>query len=180
MNDMNREQMDERLWDFIDGLSSLPERSAIEGLIATHGEWRTKYEELLEVHQAMAAAELEVPSLRFTKNVMDEIARHQVAPATNSYLNKNVIRGIAAFFLVTIAGLLVYCLGQYNWSGNGSSNLATRYGTELQNNLNKFNWGNIFNNTSLNIFLMVNLILGLMLLDMYLRRRKTEAGKQAI
>jgi hypothetical protein len=33
----------------------------------------------------------------------------------------------------------------------------------------------------LNIFLMVNLILGLMLLDMYLRRRKTEAGrKQAI
>jgi anti-sigma factor RsiW len=76
---MNREQMDERLWDFIDGLSSPPERSAVEDLIATHGEWQTKYRELLEVHQAMAASELEIPSLRFTKNVMDEIARYQVA-----------------------------------------------------------------------------------------------------
>ncbi len=60
--------------------------------------------------------ELEMPSLRFTKNVMEEIAQYQVAPATKNYINKNVIRGIFAFFLIMISGLLIYFIGQIHWS----------------------------------------------------------------
>ncbi len=47
---------------------------------------------------------------------MDEIARYQVAPATKSYINKNIIRGIGAFFLSLITGLLIYIFAQVKWS----------------------------------------------------------------
>jgi hypothetical protein len=36
------------------------------------------------------------------------------------------------------------------------------------------NWGQIFNSTYMNVFIMVNILLGLMLLDMYLTRKKNE------
>src|SRR6266850_6504980 len=105
-------QMEERLWDYIDGLSSPTEQSAIEALIAENMEWQRKYKELLNVHQMMHETELDAPSMRFSKNVMEEIARLHVAPATKTYINKNIIRSIGAFFLAMIAGFLVYCLGQ--------------------------------------------------------------------
>ena len=84
-------QIEERLWDYIDGLGSPEERSAIQILIAENIEWQHKYKELLNIHQMMNDAELEAPSMRFTKNVMEEIARHHVAPATKTYINKNII-----------------------------------------------------------------------------------------
>jgi hypothetical protein len=46
----------------------------IETLIQENKEWRALYHELLQVHQALTGTELEQPSLRFTKNVMEEIA----------------------------------------------------------------------------------------------------------
>src|SRR5580658_1433041 len=86
-NSMNTEQpMEDRLWDYIDGISSPAERSAVETLIAANLQWQRKYRELLDVHQLLAGSELEEPSMRFSKNVMEEIARHHVAPATNTYV----------------------------------------------------------------------------------------------
>jgi len=93
-----QEQMEERLWDYIDGLSSPDEKSAIAALIAANLEWQRKYKELLDVHQLMGSTELDAPSMRFTRNVMDKIARLQVAPATKNYINKNIIRSIGVFF----------------------------------------------------------------------------------
>jgi anti-sigma factor RsiW len=171
----NQRQMDERLWDLIDGLCPPEERSAVEGLIASHREWQLRYKELLEVHETLSGAELEEPSLRFTRNVMDEIARYQVAPATKSYINKNIVRGLAAFFLVLIAGLLIWCLGQFHWRASGTSSpLIAQYSQELQEHLDKFDWSKLFNNTYLQLFLMVNVILGLIFLDKVLQRRRRQ------
>src|SRR5580698_698683 len=119
---MNKEtSMEDRLWDYIDGLSSPAERSALEALIADNIEWQRKYKELLNVHQLMAGSELEEPSMRFTRNVMEEISRYHVAPATKTYINKNVIRGIGAFFLSLITGLLDYFFATLKWSSLGGS-----------------------------------------------------------
>ena len=104
--------MEDRLWDFIDGHSVPAERSAIEELLETDRQWQEKYKELLNVHQLLNASELDAPSMRFTLNVMEEIARHHVAPATRTYINKNVIRGIGAFFLTLIIAFLSYILSQ--------------------------------------------------------------------
>ena len=59
--------MDMRLWEYIDGIADEKERSVIEKLIRENSEWRSKYQDLLEVHQLVQATELEQPSMRFTK-----------------------------------------------------------------------------------------------------------------
>jgi hypothetical protein len=165
-NFMNEQQnIEDRLWDYIDGVSNTEEKSAIEKLIETNLEWQRTYRELLETHQLMNSSELEAPSMRFTKNVMEEIAKFHVAPATSSYINKKIVWGVAGFFLVMILGFLIYSFGQINWASNNSANIVSP-------NLDKLNWSKFFNNAYTNIFVMINVVLGLMLLDMYLHRKK--------
>jgi hypothetical protein len=174
---MNKQQqIEERLWDHIDGVGSAEERSLVEDLIAGNEEWQTMYRQLLEIQDAMNSEEMEMPSLRFTRNVMEEIARTHIAPASNSYINKTIIRGIAAFFLTTIGATLIYLFTQIRFSGSYSSGPVLNYSREVQDRLNSFNWGRLFDSTSINIFLMVNLVLGLMLLNMWLEKKKRHTG----
>jgi hypothetical protein len=178
---MNTEQpMEDRLWDYIDGLSSPAERSAVETLIAANRQWQQKYRELLDVHQLLAGSELEEPSMRFTKNVMEEIARHYVAPATRTYVNKNIIRAIGAFFISMIAGLLIYCFAMIKWSGvsSSSSNLISSYSNNLEKNspLEKINWGKLFNSSYVTAFMLIAIVSGLFLLDLYLQRKKQQVS----
>jgi hypothetical protein len=169
-------QMEERLWDYIDGLSSPAEKSAIENLIAENLEWQQKYKELLNIHQTMQEVELDAPSMRFSKNVMEEIAWLQVAPATKTYINKNVIRSIGAFFLTLIAGFLIYSLGQFKWSGSSgsSSGFLPHYDVDIDTKMKAFNWGKFFNSSYTSAFVLVLVILALVMLDMYLQRKKQQ------
>jgi len=165
-NFMNEQQnIEDRLWNYIDGVTGAEEKSAIEKLIETNLEWQRTYRELLEAHQLINSTELESPSMRFTKNVMEEIAKYQVAPATSSYINKKIIWGVAGFFIVMILGFLIYSFGQINWTNNNSANIVSP-------NIEKLNLGKFLNNSYTNIFIMINVVLGLMLLDMYLHRKK--------
>jgi len=176
MKRMNTEQpMEDRLWEYIDGSSSPTERSTIEELLATRREWQEKYKELLNVHQLLDASELEAPSMRFTRNVMEEIARYHVAPATRSYINKNVIRGIGGFFLTLILGFLSYILSQFHWgasSGNGSSDLIPRSPSLGLDKLKTIDISPAINTTYISLFMLIFVIMGFILLDMYLQRKK--------
>ena len=162
--------IDDRLWDYIDGSCTQEEKGFVEALIAAQQEWRDKYHALLEVHQLMQQSlELDEPSLRFSQNVMEEIGRHQIAPATKTYIDKKVINGIGLFFLVMLVGFFIYGIGQISWSGAGVS------GSFISGWLPaRVDWSLFFNNTYLNIFMMVNVVLGLVLLDMYLGKKKRE------
>ena len=167
---MNTQQpIEERLWDYIDGTSSANEKSVIEKLLETNLEWKAKYHELLEVHQLMQSTELESPSLRFSKNVMDEIAKLHIAPATKNYINKKIIWGIGFFFIALIVGFLVYGFAQIDWNVKGD--------TKLPVDLSKIDYSRIFNNTYVNIFMMINVVLGLFLLDNYLSNKRKEFRK---
>jgi len=184
-NGMNTQQpMEDRLWDYIDGLSSPTERSAIEILIASNREWQEKYAQLLHTHQLLNSSELEAPSMRFTKNVMEEISRYHVAPATKSYINKNIIRGIGAFFLTMIAGLFVYVLAQFKWSGGSSSGGSTSdpsmHLPSVDNlGLEKIDYSKAFNSTWVIAFMLIVVVMGWMLLDMYLQQKKNQSAKQS-
>lgn len=178
---MNKEtSMEDRLWDYIDGLSSPAERSALEALIAENIEWQRKYKELLNVHQLMAGSELEEPSMRFTRNVMEEISRYHVAPATKTYINKNVIRGIGAFFLSLIAGLLVYFFATVKWSSLGGSHRSDSPEVKLPSfdmkALDKVDYGKLSGNLPITLFMLITVVMGLVLLDLYLRRKKAQAA----
>jgi hypothetical protein len=160
--------IEERLWDYIDGSCSAEEKTFIDQLIASNEAWRSKYQELLEVHQLMGDIDLEHPSMRFTQNVMEEIGKYQIAPAAKTYINKRVIWGIGTFFLLSIVGFLIYGFGQVNWTeASGDAN-------SLLPDVSKVNFSGFFNNTYTTVFMMVNAVLGLALLDMYLGKKKKQ------
>jgi hypothetical protein len=178
LNMNTAENMDERLWDFIDGLSSPAEKSAVEALIAANGEWKRKYKELLDFHQLATGSGLDEPSMRFTRNVMEEIARYQVAPATKTYINKNVIRGIGAFFLSMIVGLIVFFFIQVKFlspkapSTGGASDSVKLPKIDLP--LPSIDFGKVFGSLPGTVFMFITVVMGLVLLDLYLQRKKKE------
>jgi hypothetical protein len=175
---MNTEtSMEDRLWDYIDGLSSPAERSTLEALIAANIEWQRKYKELLDVHQLMAGSELEEPSMRFTRNVMEDISRYHVAPATKTYINKNVIRGIGAFFLSLITGLLVYFFATIKWSSGGStSSPSLKLPSGPLKALDGVDYGKLLGSMPVTVLMLITVVMGLVLLDLYLRRKKVQAA----
>jgi len=178
---MNTQQpMEDRLWNYIDGGCSPAERSAIESLIASNREWQEKYRELLNVHQLLNDSELEAPSMRFTKNVMEEISRYQIAPATKSYLNKNIIRGIGAFFLTMIAGLLTFVFSQIKWSSGshtGTSPIKLPTADDLGlDKLNKIDYSKTFNSAWVIGFMLILIVMSWMLLDMYIQQKKRQTS----
>jgi hypothetical protein len=171
MNDLN--EIEVRLWEYIDGFSNADERSVIEKLIIENAEWKAKYHELLEVHQSLNLVELEQPSLRFTKNVMEEIARLHINPAAKQYINNKVIWGIGAFFLTVILAFLVYGLSQIDWSTPSNVNSG------VLDKIADADYSKMFNNTFVNVFMMLNVVLGLMLLDRYLNNKKKKLMEEA-
>src|SRR6476659_1472567 len=112
----SEEGMEASLWAFIDGLDEERERAATQKLIEENVAWREKYQELLELNQAINLVELDQPSLRFTRNVMEEIAKYQIAPATKAYINNKIIWVIGLFFITLIIGFLIYGFGQVDWN----------------------------------------------------------------
>ena len=173
MIDMETPQnMDSRLWEYIDGMGSEAERSLIENLIATNQAWREKYHELMDFNSSLPElVDLEVPSMRFTRNVMEEIGRHHIAPSANSYINKRIIYGIAGFFLALITGFLIYAIGQIDWSVSGGQ-------STLPIDFSKVNYSRVFSNNYVNAFMILNSVLGLMLLDRYLAQQRKGWKKQ--
>jgi hypothetical protein len=167
----NKNNIDDRLWEYIDGQSSMEEKSVIEKLIETNKQWKEKYHELLELHQLVKSSSLEEPSLRFTKSVMEEIAKYQIAPATKAYINNKIIWGIGIFFITLVIGFLIYGFGQVDWNASGSEKLPI--------DISKVDYGKFFNNTYVNVFMMINVVLGLMLLDRYLAAKKKKLQKEA-
>lgn len=167
----SRPEMEKQLWDYIDGLATAGERSAIEQLIQSNLDWKNKYQELLEAHQLMQSTELEQPSMRFTKNVMEEIAKYKIAPATKTYINKKIIWSIGAFFILMIVGFLIYGFGQIDWTADS--------GTDKYFDLSKIDFSIFFNNTYINVFMMLNVVLGLMFLDRYLANKRKKYSEQA-
>jgi hypothetical protein len=164
------QEMEKRLWEFIDGHCSEEEKTIIHQQLAENPVWSSKYNDLKQVHDMLQKEELEMPSLRFMKNVMEEIAQYQVAPATKNYINKNVIRGISAFFLTMIAGLFIYFVGQIHWSSQSTGTFVPAYSLDA----NKLNWGKLLNNSYVNIFIGISAILGLILVDKYLQAKKNK------
>lgn len=164
---MYTQQMEEKIWGYIDGSSSKEEIAFVEQMIATDATWRAKYSELKEINQLLKAdVELEQPSMRFSMNVMDQLQGLQPAPATKQYINKTIIRSIALFFIVTIVGFLIYSFIVIDWSTSTSSGEGYKLPSM------SFDYKLFLNSTWLNVLLMLNVVMGLLYLDNYLRRNK--------
>ena len=173
---MNTEApMEDRLWDYIDGFSSPAERSAIEDLLATNRLWQEKYGELLNIHRLLDTSELEAPSMRFTRNVMEEIARYHVAPATKTYINKNIIRSIGGFFLAMILGFAAFVVSQMKWTGytpSGRKFVTPDLGLSKLNGIDVSKAVNAISPAYVTVFMLIAVVMMFVLLDIYLQRKK--------
>ncbi len=176
---MTMQQMEEQLWNYIDGTAGQKEILLVERMITTDPVWKQQYNQLLELNQLLAKdMQLEEPSMRFSKNVMEQINGLQPARPTVQYINKNIIRGIAAIFILTIGAFLVYGFANIQWTAKGSGVLIPLdFKKEYADTFN-VNWH--ISNTWINIIVMVNVFLGLMLLDASLRRKKKEPSGHKI
>jgi hypothetical protein len=170
-NSLTPDGIEARLWDYIDGTGNDKERIDIEQLIAANSKWRMKYEELMDIHSLVQSVELEQPSMRFTKNVMEGIARFHIAPATKKYIDQKIIWSIGLFFITVIVGFIVYGFSQVDWSAGGSAEGA--FGIDFS----VVDYSKMFNNTYINLFMMLNVVLGLMLLDRYLDNKNSQYKK---
>jgi regulatory protein YycI of two-component signal transduction system YycFG len=166
------DEIEALLWDYIDGIGEVSERSAIQKLVDENAIWREKYSELLVLHQMIQSSELEEPSMRFTKNIMEEISRLHIAPAAKSYINKKVIWGIGGSFITMIIGFLIYAIAQINWSEGTANN-------SIGIDLSKLDYSRIFSNNFINVFMMLNVVLGLLFFDRYLADKKNKLIKKA-
>ncbi len=102
---------------------------------------------------------------------MEEISKLHIAPATKSYINNKIIWGIGFFFIALVAGFLIYGFGQMDWTSGTESSITK--------NINKIDFSKFFNNTLVNVFMMINVVLGLFLLDSYLSNKRKAFRKEA-
>ena len=165
----SREQIEQHIWDYIDGLCTPAEKEMVEKLLQTDPEWNRVYLELKDFNTLVAKTDLiDQPSMRFSKNVMEEVARYRVAPPTHSYVNKKIIYGIAAFFAVTFVACLIYGISLIDFSSSSSTGVKL---PEVDYSKYQVNWSQYLNSPVMYIFLFVDVIAGLLLLDRYLRRK---------
>ncbi|MEO6150097.1 MAG: hypothetical protein ABIP28_08045 [Mucilaginibacter sp.] len=153
--------MEEKLWNYIDGTCTPAEQQAIALLIETDDAFRLKYKELLSLNAEFAAMELDEPPMAFTYNVMEHIRAEAAAKPLKAMVDKRIITGIAAFFILTISVLLIFALSTVNWSAGGGANWEMPQ-VKLPG----------INSPLMQSFVFFDVVLGLYLFDAWLRRKK--------
>ncbi|WP_295767537.1 hypothetical protein [uncultured Mucilaginibacter sp.] len=156
---------EEQLWNYVDGTCTPQEREVIEHLIATDEAYRLKFEEIKAFNLELQDIELDAPPMAFTYNVMEQVRAEEAQKPLKSSINTMVIKGIAAFFVLTITTLVVIALANANWSAGAANqiNVPIIRTSELKN---------LFSGNVLNGFLFFDLVLALYFFDSYLRKRK--------
>lgn len=159
---------EDRLWDYIDGLSTAEERLAIEQLLHSNATIRLKYEELMALHDQLTKMELDEPGMGFKNRVMEQVLAGPHPVSLKTRVDKRIINAIAAFFVITIGSMLIYILSQVNWNAGGSIKLPAF-------KMPQVNWS-FFSGSSFTLFsLSVIVVLALLLIDKMVTARRKEA-----
>jgi hypothetical protein len=156
--------IEETLWNYIDGTCTASEQNAISKLIDSDEAIRDKYLELLALNADFATAELDEPSMPFTYNVMEAIRTERAQMPLKATINKKVITGIAIFFGITILTLLVFTFLNINW-GEINATSAPSISIKLPN------IKSYISKPVMEGFLFFDTILALFLADSYFRKK---------
>ncbi|MDB4925591.1 hypothetical protein [Mucilaginibacter sp.] len=154
--------IEEKLWDYIDGTCSVEDHEAIDLLLVQDEAFRQKYLELLALNREIAAMEIEEPSMAFTYNVMENIRADYAKPPLKAAIDGRIIKIIGGFFVFTIAALLIFILVNINWSAGTTIAVPTFKMPEIKNLLS----GEILKG-----FLFFDVVLVLFLFDTFLRKK---------
>jgi hypothetical protein len=159
--------IEDRLWSYIDGTCDEEERKAIDMLIATDNAYSAKLEELLNFDKQLSKIEAEEPSMAFTYKVMEGVRAEHARQPLKAAINKNIIKGIGGFFIVTISLMLILMLSTLHLT-------PASFSVHLPEALKMPDLKNFVNAKVLNCFFFFDAVLALVLVDAYLRRRKAK------
>lgn len=155
--------IENRIWDYLDGSCTDKEAEAVKHLIESDPLFKAKYEELKALEQDLNFLELDEPSMGFTRNIMESIQHEPVPGSIKSAIDKRIINGIAGFFILTIASLLIILLLNTNWSEVQGLNIPDKIkNPEVHHYLNS---------TVIKGFLFFDLVLVLFFVDSYFRKK---------
>lgn len=155
--------IEEKLWEYIDGTCTADEREAIKQLIAGDEIYRHKYQELLVFNQEMAVdMELDEPPMAFTYHVMETIrTEYAMQHPLKTRVNKNLIRVIGGFFIVSLTVMLVIALSGLHWPADVQI---------ASNSTHLPDFKNLLNDGTLKVFLFFDTVLLLFLADRFMRK----------
>ena len=158
--------MEERIMAYMDGLLDARETAAVEKLLRTDAAWQACHADLLALDASLREISLEEPSLRFTRNTMEQLSALRIAPSTKTYVNKRIIWAITGIFLLLIIGPILYLLPQLDFSQGTGKPLPVELPAM------NIDWSKFLNNTTLQIFFIIDAVAALFFLDRYLQRKK--------
>jgi len=166
----NNFNFENRIQSYIDGLCNEEESAEISKNISTIPTWKESYNSLLEIH-LMLQTEMESmePSMRFNKNVMDQIAGIKIAKPARQYLNPMIIWMIGVVMATMLVWVLGYAISLADWSV--AANSTTLKMPELK--LPIVDWDALLNSKLTILFLMINTVLGLTICDKWFKRKKS-------
>ena len=112
--------------------------------------------------------EMDEPSMAFSYNVMETIRTEQAMKPLKSAINQRIIKGISAFFILSISILVIITLGSVNWH--------TPDADIVMPEMNVKEVSGFFTAPVVKGFLFFDVVMGLFILDTYLRRNKVVKG----
>lgn len=156
--------IEQRVWDFLDGISNDQEKELVRYLVENDGEYRRVYEELRSFNTLIYTAEMDEPSMSFTKNVINRIDSEPDPSSIRTLIDKRIIYGITAFFLLAISTLLGFLFYQIDWPqtsalGTSGYRFFPVETPELSSSIMVY------------IFFFSDIIIGLYFLDYFFRNR---------
>lgn len=160
--------IEEQLWNYIDGNCSVAENAEIEAKIARDLQYSSMYKELLAVQSQLNLLDFEEPSMSFTRNVMDKINLELKPVALKTKVDQRIIYTIGGFFLIAICAILGYVISMANFT--------------VSFKLPQINFSlyesKMINPTSIKVFVMLDVVLALLYLDSFLRKRNNHSQKK--
>jgi hypothetical protein len=155
--------IEEKLWNYIDGIGSPAERQAISMLIEQDEVYREKYKELQALNTEFANMELDEPPMAFTYNVMETIRNEYAMQPLKARVDLRIVKGIGLFFGLIISAILVYVLVSVHWSAAISGGNTTHF---VIPDITRF-----LSSPVMESFMFFDVVLALYILDGYLRKK---------
>ncbi len=124
MKQISHEERDFLLWRHFHKDLTPQELIMVQEELANNIKWQHAFAAIQADEQLLSSLETEMPSLRFSKNVMESIEQKAIAKPTSSYVNTKIVKFIGGGFIATIAAFLFYAISQVKWTagteGKGS------------------------------------------------------------
>jgi hypothetical protein len=157
--------MEEEIWDYIDGNASPAQALSVAAKIAADPAYGSLYKELLAINAQMSEIELEEPSMSFTRNVMEQV-KLEIAPVSlKTKVDTRIIYGITAFFVCAIMAILTYVFSNSTFT---LPDLKLTTGFQME----QIDFSKYVTPAFIKGFLFIDLLLALVFLDSFLRRRR--------